>query len=64
MAYYDDLNGGPYVSFSIENSMFVIQTNDAYRLYEENEMAQGLNFAVTFNCADGTNSLPLVSNIL
>ncbi|KAI8428913.1 hypothetical protein MSG28_007544 [Choristoneura fumiferana] len=28
-------------------------------LYEENEMAQGLYFAVTFNCADGTNTLPL-----
>ncbi|XP_061710283.1 uncharacterized protein LOC133520038 isoform X2 [Cydia pomonella] len=59
-----DLNQGPYIVASIENSAFVLRTNDAYRLFEEHETADLISLTYAFTCTNGqTPSSPLTIRI-
>ncbi|XP_063621463.1 uncharacterized protein LOC134793737 isoform X2 [Cydia splendana] len=59
-----DLNQGPYIVASLENSAFVLRTNDAYRLFEEYETADLISLTYAFTCTNGqTPSSPLTIRI-
>ncbi|XP_063361505.1 uncharacterized protein LOC134650479 [Cydia amplana] len=59
-----DLNQGPYIVASLENSAFVLRTNDAYRLFEEHETADLISLTYAFTCTNGqTPSSPLTFRI-
>ncbi|XP_063532281.1 uncharacterized protein LOC134742977 [Cydia strobilella] len=59
-----DLNQGPYIDASIENSAFILRTNEAYRLFEEHETADLISLTYAFTCTNGqTPSSPLTIRI-
>ncbi|XP_052738608.1 protocadherin Fat 3-like [Bicyclus anynana] len=51
---YTELNRGPYVTISHENSRLVISTNNAFEDYEEYETSDSIAFTITFRCSDSS----------
>ncbi|XP_063379170.1 uncharacterized protein LOC134666019 [Cydia fagiglandana] len=59
-----DLNQGPYIAASLEDSAFVLRTNEAYTLFEEYETADLISLTYAFTCTNGqTPSSPLTIRI-
>ncbi|XP_037874813.1 uncharacterized protein LOC101739891 isoform X2 [Bombyx mori] len=63
--YGEGLNAGPYLEVSHAQNRFQMWVNDAYRNYEENEVAQSMSMTVTFRCTGGTtNTLVFLINVI